>query len=374
MKRSTKYIIISASALICLVAIAIVVAVSLPEDRVDIGPVGNDFRVANYSQTHSYAQLGVIDGTLYMFSEDELYCFTDGRFERIASNGYSGIAIVDGKYIYRRKPVEGPNIDFASGNIYQVHSYIYKLHRDYNDLCHIYSYDPITGEHVFVRQMVHVADDNDFCTADGTWYIYDWDLHQIYALKDGEMTETAQFETYRMGDNRYSLEYQDDRWDFVRYDKNGARTVYDDLRSESFVIPCSDWLMVGIVSLYGEIYTVHGETGEVSLLFSENGVYTDTTVNTHNGDVYLAVVRYPEEGFLHPVTSENDEKTGLYRISLEDGSMEKISDEIYCGLFIFDDTGIYACRGDGIICKIDFDGNLIAELPGFEGHMKYWGG
>ena len=60
--------------------------------------------------------------------------------------------------------------------------------------------------------------------------------------------------------------------------------------------------------------------------------------------------------------SENDEMEGLYRINLLDGNIVKISDLFFDGLYIFDDTGIFACDEYCSIFKLGFDGEVIDTL------------
>ena len=81
--------------------------------------------------------------------------------------------------------------------------------------------------------------------------------------------------------------------------------------------------------------------------------------------VYLSVKRYQNGGTYGAGGSESipdDTVSGTYRISLSDCSSEKISDEIYSGLFIFDDSGIFACDENGRVYWLDFDGNVIGTL------------
>ena len=68
------------------------------------------------------------------------------------------------------------------------------------------------------------------------------------------------------------------------------------------------------------------------------------------------------KGWSAMVGFENDNVKGTYRINLDDYSMEKISDMIFDGMFIFDDAGIFACDENNKVYKLDFDGNVIKRL------------
>lgn len=103
---------------------------------------------------------------------------------------------------------------------------------------------------------------------------------------------------------------------------------------------------------------------DVVNLFSTEGRDFENALNIYGTDVYLSFHRYEKLGAskIGMIEYENDTVQGTYRISLIDYSVTKISNKIYNGLYIFDDTGIYACDQYGYIYKLDFDGNVIHTL------------
>ena len=106
------------------------------------------------------------------------------------------------------------------------------------------------------------------------------------------------------------------------------------------------------------------EEGTVTELFSVPCSLSDSAVTVYHNVVYLSLMRY-EKGASSGLGMEgykNDAVKGTYRIDLEDGSAEKISDRIFNGMYIFDDTGIFACDDDNRVYKLDFDGNVIKRL------------
>ena len=87
-----------------------------------------------------------------------------------------------------------------------------------------------------------------------------------------------------------------------------------------------------------------------------------SAVTVVGSDVYFSLDRWEEEyGFYQLRHFKNDTIPGTYRISLKDFSMKKISDEIYDGLYNFDDTCLYVCYKQNIY-QIDFDGNVQKVL------------
>ena len=54
--------------------------------------------------------------------------------------------------------------------------------------------------------------------------------------------------------------------------------------------------------------------------------------------------------------------SGTFRIDTEDFSVEKISDYVYDGLFIFDNESIFACDTGKNIYQLDMDGRVLKTV------------
>ena len=130
------------------------------------------------------------------------------------------------------------------------------------------------------------------------------------------------------------------------------------------MIPCEEGLLIHNETNGDFLYFVEADTGNAVALYTAECIYAYSAVNVYGDNAYLSFVRYTQWGplGLGGQVSEDDELNGTYRISLKDYSVTKISDEIYNGLFIFDDSGIYACNSDGQICKLDFNGNVLLRV------------
>ena len=113
-----------------------------------------------------------------------------------------------------------------------------------------------------------------------------------------------------------------------------------------------------------DLLYIINSSGEVKLLFRVECLYSVSAMTVHDSDVFLSLKRYQEWGPMNIgfVRAEKDEAEGTYRLSLLDGTVTKISDSIYDGLFVFDNTGIYACDEMCCIFKLDYDGHVLSEL------------
>lgn len=102
--------------------------------------------------------------------------------------------------------------------------------------------------------------------------------------------------------------------------------------------------------------------GEAVELLTFRCLYSDSAINLYHDKLYYSVKRYEKYGSLGMTRYEDDEFEGTYIISLTDMSIEKGSDMIFDGLYIFDDTGIFACDENCNIYKLDFDGYVIDTI------------
>lgn len=316
-----------------------------------IGPVPLDigaweFCAANYKQFASYIKLGMDDGELYMWNGREctLSQFENGAFRKVCRIDGGWIGIFDG-YFYYEAAVKGEEYTYS-----------------------VSSYHLETGEHRSLTTVGIYSIMDTFFTEDGKLYVpADGDRTSYKVIGESEyLEEVRQYETYTIGEYSYVLEGKREQADLIRYDAEGNRYSLEDEvpYGEKSMIPCENGLLIHNETNGDFLYFVEAETGNVVELFTVECIYASSAVNVHDGYAYLSFVRYTEWGPLGigGKRDETDELNGTYRISLEDYSVEKISDEIYNGLYIFDDTGIYACNADYQVFKLDFDGYVTAQL------------
>ncbi len=103
-------------------------------------------------------------------------------------------------------------------------------------------------------------------------------------------------------------------------------------------------------------------SGETVELLTFRCLYSDSAINLYHDKLYYSVKRYERYGELGMTRFENDEIEGSYIINLTDLSAEKVSNMIFDGLYIFDDSGIIACDENCNIYKLDYKGNVIDVL------------
>ena len=188
----------------------------------------------------------------------------------------------------------------------------------------------------------------------------DFRLSSYYAVKDGVVTECKEApRKYLVGENTYTVE----DGDLICYRSSGLREVVLDSIGigKIYIIPHQLGLLVFNNGATDLLYFIPNATGEIEQLFAVQGLSTESSANVYGEFVYVSFVRYKGFDDIGVTKYENDTVEGTYRISLVDRSVEKLTDEKYDGLYIFDDTGIFACK-DGCIYKLNFDGQRILTL------------
>lgn len=177
--------------------------------------------------------------------------------------------------------------------------------------------------------------------------------------------ESTQQETYNFGPVTYIVDHSG-------YGKAKLFAFQDQKRIDDYsgyfnygvsgVFACETGLVVYEQSDGYHLYYICGETGEIVQLFTAECARSVSAINIYQNNVYLSFLRYESYEVLNVKRYENDVLEGTWCFNLDTGSSRKISESIYNGMFIFDDTGIFACDEDRNIYKLDFDGNVIMTL------------
>ncbi len=135
------------------------------------------------------------------------------------------------------------------------------------------------------------------------------------------------------------------------------------------LIPIDNGILVHNERTHDLLYLID-EGGHVTELFQIECEMSISSLTVNACDVFLSVRRLKMGGPFgagSTIRYSDDTLSGTYRISLADYAAQKISDKVYDGMYIFDDTGIYACDSSGNIYKLDFDGNVIDILMEVQG-------
>lgn len=316
---------------------------------------------ANNQQFNASVCMTTADGKLYFApgntidTVDEtkyrnwLCVFENGSIKRIKSfNGKYVLTAKDG-YIYYT-PLNW-NLTFLSGNT--VHCYNIMTAEDHK-LCH--------------GQMIDR--DHTYISNDGSIYFRDCyaDEYVFHHVEDAQYYgEKVITEQYHLNGKSYYIRDLFNYDMIVCRDENGNEAELEGLGyGPKSIIPCSNGLLVHNEEHGDLLYYICGETGEIKELFATECMYSVSAVNVYENSVFLSFMRYEKHGEKGMVRFENDAEEGTYCIDLMDFSVTKLSDEIYNGLYIFDNTGIYACDDKANIFKLDFNGTRIDTL--FEVH------
>jgi len=129
---------------------------------------------------------------------------------------------------------------------------------------------------------------------------------------------------------------------------------------EKSMIPCENGLLIHNEQEGNLLYFID-EDGKLSQLFTVDCMFSNSSVTVSGSDVYLSFERFKEHGSFGMRKYDNDELEGTYRISLNDFSAEKLSSAYYDGMYIFDESGIYA-TAEGSVYYLDHDANVIATI------------
>ena len=222
-----------------------------------------------------------------------------------------------------------------------------------------------------------------YTAADGSaYFLHSWDNYAPVELsaqmcvhiRDGVVVEDGvslpEECGYRLGDNTYFV-LPNNGWNadggfhaVFTLQEDGSLELIEELHKSNWtttMIPVENGLLIHNAESKGALYYID-ETGAIRCLFGTEGFAVKSAVTVVGSDVYFSLDRWEEEyGFYQLRHFENDTIPGTYRISLKDFSTEKISDEIYDGLYNFDDTCLYACYKRSIY-RLDLDGNVQKVL------------
>ena len=205
---------------------------------------------------------------------------------------------------------------------------------------------------------------DSFFSSDGTLHLCTSEY--CYAIQNGSANPTPHKKnSYIVNDQMYTIVGNFYSESIVMTDAEGNALDLSEVIPEGrkSILPCNNGLLVHNEGQGDLLYLIRESDNEVVELFSVPCIKSISAVNTHDNFAYISFSRYQyDEVFDSMVLFENDNVSGTYRINLDDYSVQKINDSVYTGLYIFDDSGIYACDENCCIYKLDFDGNLIDSL------------
>ena len=305
-----------------------------------------EYNPVNNMQTNTSVWMGTYNGQLYFYPKQYANFRKTTRFKKSISVFRNGGADVLLK------------LDLGQYIVGMNEGYIYYLENS-----NLYCYDVLKNE----TTLVSTYCSPHLFTPTGSWLIRKDETDSKFYAVHGDTVESTpiEIEPYTLNGKLY---VRPDRYyhDFFTVEKQGEQEIVQDvpIQNESNCILYSEEGLLVLQKYDRNILRwICANSGEIVELFSIPDGHPDSAVNIHGNDVYLSFNR----DFLNKETGnyyymEEDPLVGTYRISLDDFSTEKISDSIYSGLYIFDDSGIFACDENCHIYKLDFDGNLISTI------------
>ena len=319
----------------------------------------------NYRQRTANIWLGCYGGKLYYYGgnkddrnktkyDDSLCVFEEGALVELAhipsrgKNTVTIIGVVDHHLYYR----ECTNSDYSDQKLYcfdlETNALSLLFCGDLSVNASMYFADdgsvyiPLSPEVGKPSQYVHVS---------GT------DVLGIEELTKG----------YPLGDSIYFVvkEFSDVQAERIIQTDLGGNTIQEEISLEQSynrsVIPYEDGLLIHNEQLNTLLYRIDREGG-ITELFRIPCLASESAVNIHGTDAYISILRYEKYGEKGMLRYKNDSLEGTYRISLRDGSVEKINDMCLDGIYNFDDTCFYCCDKDGNIYRMEFDGYMSPIL------------
>ena len=184
-----------------------------------------------------------------------------------------------------------------------------------------------------------------------------------YAIEHGKIQGVVEGKnSYELGDAEYSVESVDGVEEVI-CQAEGSKTVVPLSNGQDGrnIVPCNEGLLIHNEGGQHPLYLLTRD-GELVDLLEIPCMMSVSSLNYYKGFAYLSVERfekYGENGLEH---YENDAIQGTYRIDLTNYCSKRISDAVYVGMYIFDDSGIFACDKDGSIFQVGFDGTVLDVL------------
>ncbi len=201
-------------------------------------------------------------------------------------------------------------------------------------------------------------------TADGTIYVplYGGEEEKFYPVRNGQAGELCSgTPKYPLGERSYCV-FHETR-DVLRYRQDGRWQDVPEIPPayDIYLIPTEQGLLVYHYHEQFSLWLLR-ENGDCQELYTSGTWASHTGFNLHGDYAYVSASLYEPGGAFQLSSEAPDPREGTFRIDLRTGACERLSWNTYFGLFVFDDSGIYACDSRGVVYRLDFDGNILETL------------
>lgn len=329
-------------------------------------PVFSDrFNLANAYQINAGCDYGTDNGIVYRLGRQKalFWAFGEERLTAYDKSEFSTVDIqpeIDWDKTYR--------IGFSNGWYYY-----WRFNKDLMTeglsseytLCAL-SLSDRTEEELMTFSREDLSKTIAFFKEDGVLYVADSTRDGWYfPIMKGNVEDAVSItDSYRMGNKEYVVKHKS--WDAASADlvvlEDGEEHPVELAAAfERYLIPTEEGLLIWNQGIEHLLYLIL-PTGEIKELFSIPCMSSDSAVNVYGSDVFISVERYEKwgPGGISLQHYANDSLQGSYRISLKTGEVQKLSDNIYSGLFIFGDSGIIGCdKLSGKTFFMDFNFNIL---------------
>ena len=303
---------------------------------------------------------------------NQLYCCSFGKNGGHKMNYYGSLCVFQGSNLVEVFP-----LSHGKGNITVlgfVDSYLYYRENTGGDYKRqkLYCYDLKSNEEALLYTGNLTLSSSLYFDNDGSVYFplmpaYGEAAQFIHVSGQTVLGVEPLTNGYTLCENTYYVvqEYSDAQVERVLKSNSNDPPKLDEIPFEQayrrWILPYEGGLLVHNERLSSLLYRIDKE-GSVTNLFSIPCLGSESAVNIHGTDAYLSVLRYEKYGEYGMLRYENDTLEGTYRISLTDGSVEKINDMCFDGIYNFDDTCFYCSDQQGNVYKMEFDGTTNPVL------------
>ena len=235
-------------------------------------------------------------------------------------------------------------------------AYYAKNNRDYSSYS-LYQYDISTGKETLLTENLSYGFGAPTVWMDGVMYV-PTPGQESYVVRNQKCTGPVQRrDEYRFGQNLCYYE----NGQFVYGDSTGMALKTLEIDLYGLLIPYHDGLLI-LSGRPGQLLAYIDPDGKWIDLLTTECESVEASLNYYEDTVYISFLRKGKEAFIDYTTYDNDKISGTYKINMKDYTTEKISDAFYEGIYLFDDTGLYATTTSGNIYHLDFNGNIIKKV------------
>ncbi len=318
------------------------------------------YNPANNLQNSASVWMGTFDGKLYFSPR---WCAE----RKYRNKYYNYLACFEGDTIKRLFRIQDSILGISNNYIYYS-SWLDGVSGDVKERIYCYDFQNDTEE--IVCETNFLTSEHYF-SEDNLLFLSLSSQEGPYHLVNGTNIsgDTSPPQSYILNGLSYSVYGTGDSTNIVVTDEiaNKYELKYDTPLGRQSLIPCKKGLLVHNEGEGNALYLIPDNSEEIVQLFEIPCTKAISAVNVYDDWAYVSISRYYyDEKSDSTVPFVNDHLAGTYRIDLSDYSVEKISDSIYNGLYIFDDSGIYACTEKLEIYRFDFSGKNVTRILGCE--------